>query len=381
MGTAMAQAAGVCLEEIPHAQGTELAVRGRFTNSYGLEWNEVTEQGRRTFADLREATEFGAEGVAILLIKEETDYTTIERAAIGTRIDRWLGHESDAPDFQRRARLETSGILRGSDADIRGETARENGPAFPVRQPAARICRGRGVQPSISRGWWSMNNRTNHHQQAMDLVEAAILERMRGNLARTEELYAQALDLELAAIRDMEERNDQSEPTWSVLHRSAGWMALNSHQLRRAEQLAAKGLAGDPHPEIAEELRNLLEQINANRHGGYPTVSNEPGNRPSTDTPASESPIGLADDNRSGPFIESSAPVEILGVLCYADSINNNVIRIVEDSGKDRAVLVPEGMMNDIVRPNWGKRVRITGTQIEGEITLQRILPDDGDSL
>ena len=226
-----------------------------------------------------------------------------------------------------------------------------------------------------------MNNRTNHHQQAMDLVEAAILERMRGNPARTEELYAQALDLELAAIREMEERNDQSEPTWSVLHRSAGWMALNSHQLRRAEQLAAKGLAGDPHPEIAEELRDLLEQINANRHGGYPTVSNEPGNRPSTDTPASESPIGLADDNRSGPFIESSAPVEILGVLGYADSINNNVIRIVEDSGKDRAVLVPEGMMNDIVRPNWGKRVRITGTQIKGEITLQRILPDDGDSL
>ena len=120
MGTAMAEAAAVCLEEIPHVQGTELAVRGSFNNSYGLEWDEVTEQGRRTFADLREATEFGAEGVAILLIKEETDYTTIERAAIGTRIDRWLGHESDAPNFQRRARLETSGILRGSDADIGG---------------------------------------------------------------------------------------------------------------------------------------------------------------------------------------------------------------------------------------------------------------------
>ena len=112
MGSAMAEAAAVCLEENFHTFGAELVVTGRFQNTYDLDWTQVTEQVRRTWADLREATEFGAEGVAILLIKEETDYTTIERAAIGTRIDRWLGYESDTPDFQRRARLETSGILR-----------------------------------------------------------------------------------------------------------------------------------------------------------------------------------------------------------------------------------------------------------------------------
>jgi hypothetical protein len=61
----------------------------------------------------------GAEGVAILLIRRETGYVAIERAAIGTHIDRWLGHESDAPYFQRKARLEVSGILRGSDGDVR----------------------------------------------------------------------------------------------------------------------------------------------------------------------------------------------------------------------------------------------------------------------
>ncbi len=141
MGTAMAEAAGVCLEEIPHSQGAELAVRGSFNNSYSLDWPKVTPQVRRTFADLREATEYGAEGVAILLIQEGTDYTTIERAAIGTRIDRWLGHESDTPDFQRRARLETSGILRGNDADIAGRLREKMGrlslsdnplPAFVV---------------------------------------------------------------------------------------------------------------------------------------------------------------------------------------------------------------------------------------------------------
>ena len=79
----------------------------------------VTDQVRRTWADLREATEKGAEGIAILLIKEETAYTTIERAAIGTRIDRWLGYQSDEPYFQRKARLEITGILRGDEGDVR----------------------------------------------------------------------------------------------------------------------------------------------------------------------------------------------------------------------------------------------------------------------
>ena len=111
-----------------------------------------------------------------------------------------------------------------------------------------------------------MNATPNSHEQAMDLVENAVLERMRGNTERTEQLYVQALEHELAAIQELEQRNDRTEPTWSVLHRSAGWMAFNGNQLRRAEQIAAKALAGDPHPEIAEELRDLLEQVNAQRH-------------------------------------------------------------------------------------------------------------------
>ena len=98
----------------------------------------------------------------------------------------------------------------------------------------------------------------NPHNQAMDLVETAILERTRGHDKKAIQLYAEALELELAAIRELDERGDHAEPTWSVLHRSAGWMAFNSNQFRRAEKLASRALAGDPHPEIAEELRDLL---------------------------------------------------------------------------------------------------------------------------
>ena len=112
-----------------------------------------------------------------------------------------------------------------------------------------------------------MSTENNPHNQAMDLVETAILERTRGNTENTNQLYAQALELELASIRELEERNDRAEPTWSVLHRSAGWMAFNSNQPRLAEKLACKALAGDPHPEIAEELRDLLGQVRARMAG------------------------------------------------------------------------------------------------------------------
>lgn len=108
-----------------------------------------------------------------------------------------------------------------------------------------------------------MKDSGNPHQQAMDLVEAAMLERSRGNGEKTVRLYAEALKLEMAAIAELEQYRERVEPTWSVLHRSAGWMAFNSGQPRLAERLARKALAGNPHPEVAAELRDLLEQVRA----------------------------------------------------------------------------------------------------------------------
>ena len=110
-----------------------------------------------------------------------------------------------------------------------------------------------------------MSAPNNPHNRAMDLVETAILERLRGNWAKTVQLYAEALELELVAIRELDERGERAEPTWSVLHRSAGWMAFNSNQFDMAAKLARKALAGNPHPEIAEELRDLQETINSRR--------------------------------------------------------------------------------------------------------------------
>ena len=104
-----------------------------------------------------------------------------------------------------------------------------------------------------------------HHDTAMDFAHFALLERARGNTEEAAALFEKALENELAAIQDMEARGSFAEPTYSVLHRSAGTLAMDCKQYRLAEQLAAKGLARAEHPEIAQELRDLLEQVNFHR--------------------------------------------------------------------------------------------------------------------
>ncbi len=111
LGSAFAQAAAVCLELQGHDQGTHLRIDGQIAGSYPLAWPPAGDQARRAWADHQEATEFGAIAIAMMLIKDATDYTVIERAVKGTGIDYWLGYDEDAPPFQNRARLEVSGIL------------------------------------------------------------------------------------------------------------------------------------------------------------------------------------------------------------------------------------------------------------------------------
>ena len=101
------------------------------------------------------------------------------------------------------------------------------------------------------------------HNQAMDAAFFADRERRRGNWERASTLFEQALQHELAAISGMSEADGMS---WAVLHRSAGWLALDCNQPRLAEQLACRALAGEPLPEIAEELRDLLEHTNLRKH-------------------------------------------------------------------------------------------------------------------
>jgi len=110
-----------------------------------------------------------------------------------------------------------------------------------------------------------MNKIKELHNKSMDLAERAFIARANGNENESVSLSEKALKSELAAISELE-KTGRVEPTYSVLCRSAGTLALDCHQIREAEKIVAKALSREPPPEIADELRELLEQINVRRH-------------------------------------------------------------------------------------------------------------------
>ena len=106
-----------------------------------------------------------------------------------------------------------------------------------------------------------MKAASDFHNKAMDLAEIALLERIKGNTESAATLFEQALENELAAIDALEE---PIEPTYSVLHRSAGTLALDCKRYRKAEQIVTTALARGAHPAIEHELREVLAQAQSN---------------------------------------------------------------------------------------------------------------------
>lgn len=103
------------------------------------------------------------------------------------------------------------------------------------------------------------------HREAMDLAASADLAKMRGDYDASLALYRQAYEAERAAAAFFTDRIED-EPNRSVLHRSAASLAMDCGEYREAERLLAIGLAGEPPAEIADEIRDLLEQVHFQRH-------------------------------------------------------------------------------------------------------------------
>lgn len=126
-GTSMAEAAAVCLDSQNHKEKAILSVTGTFNNTYSLTFKSVTVQMKNTHADLEVATEYGAYGIAILLIEANVDLTVVERSRKGTGFDYWLGTKSDCgPYFQNKPGLEVSGIRNGTDRNIETRLKEKN---------------------------------------------------------------------------------------------------------------------------------------------------------------------------------------------------------------------------------------------------------------
>lgn len=131
----MEEAAMVCFEERSHPIESEMTVSGCFVEQFIVRRNQATEQMRRTWADDEVATEHGAYGIAALLIRELTPFTVVERSRKGTGFDYWLGMQKDEGDsqylFQKKARLEVSGIREGTAAEIK---TRSNKKLIQIRK-------------------------------------------------------------------------------------------------------------------------------------------------------------------------------------------------------------------------------------------------------
>lgn len=94
------------------------------------------------------------------------------------------------------------------------------------------------------------------HQQAMQLVEQAFVARRRDELETARSFAYRAYLLEKQAAEQ-----SQTEPSRSVLPRSAATLALDCGEYREAERLVASALAGTPPESIANELREALDTL------------------------------------------------------------------------------------------------------------------------
>lgn len=99
------------------------------------------------------------------------------------------------------------------------------------------------------------------HREAMALADEADAAKRRHDVETAGRALMLALHKESEAASLVEE-----EPSRSVLLRSAASLAYEIGRMRDAERLIARALVGEPSAEIAEELRDLLEQVYFARH-------------------------------------------------------------------------------------------------------------------
>lgn len=91
------------------------------------------------------------------------------------------------------------------------------------------------------------------HDQAMAKAEEAMLFQRQDRQHDKVLAFQEAYRLEWRAAM----RVGDSEPSRSVLYRSAGWLAHNAGRFRLAMRLADKGLQGQPPTDIRRELEEL----------------------------------------------------------------------------------------------------------------------------
>ncbi len=116
-GAFLLEAASVCLNSFNHPIFVELPVSGALEENYNLERLVVDELASSSFADLEEATQFGAMGIAVCIMHDQLGWK-VKRSWKGTGFDYWGGAIGTDHSFKEKVRLEVSGDLEGSNAEV-----------------------------------------------------------------------------------------------------------------------------------------------------------------------------------------------------------------------------------------------------------------------
>lgn len=110
-----------CLAASSHVNGISMKViEGSRSDSYILSWpdEEIELEATMRSFNQNDATEDGAEAIALLLSIDRTAYTAVERAVTTTGIDYWLGYKDNIDNpFKQAGRLEISGIFKENETN------------------------------------------------------------------------------------------------------------------------------------------------------------------------------------------------------------------------------------------------------------------------
>jgi hypothetical protein len=155
------------------------------------------------------------------------------------------------------------------------------------------------------------------HREAMRYNDLALIAKKSNELQEAQFNYTKAFDFEKQAVL-LYMRDSPQEPTRSILLRSAANLAFLSEQYREAERLISLGLASEIPEELANDFRDLLQQINFHRHLELKGVVLNPG----------EMQLSLTGNEVGHGFIRSDeflGRIETLGIMFYrtADRFKN----------------------------------------------------------
>jgi len=120
--------------------------------------------------------------------------------------------------------------------------------------------------------------------------------------------------------------------------------------------------------------KNMSPDGDQVRQVGFTTLRKGKETRVSLTTPRDQ--IKLAREIKVDlPKKKETKLISVIGRLLYANAINSGKesIQLVDDNGKSHNIIVPEGMMSDIVKPLWEERVKVTGYYVRNSIRLEDI--------